>query len=714
MNTNPKITPTMITEKLETYIASLQPTDYEILSKAIEKIENIGAQESNEANELLAIAADEINADATTLACIAAYAYLSHDKLTHAVQSDTFGSEMTTILSGVLKIPEFNIEKLKSQNENHIKLLVTLSGDVRAIIILLAVYLRKIRHIKDLNDPESVHTATLVQYLYSPIAHRIGLYKIKTEMEETCLKFFEYDTYRSIADKLQITKTERDKYIKEFIEPLKKKFDNSNLKVHIKGRPKSISSIRAKMKKQGVDVDGIYDLFAIRVIIDSKPEDEKSDCWKVYSIITEKYKPNPYRLRDWISVPKSSGYESLHTTLIGPEGRWVEVQIRTERMDEIAEKGLAAHWKYKNGTDGQAGTNIFSKIREAIENPDTSQSVSAEKKALYSDEIYIFSPKGDLIKMHKGDTVLDFAFTIHSEIGSKCIGAHVNGKFVSFKQNLANGDTVNILTANNQKPSAEWIKYANNPRTKTRIRRIVDANNNRLAEIGRDIIRQKLQQMGLSFNDTSVQPLLRIYNIENAIDLYQGLGEGKLDPHKIKPAFAEDANTTTPQATPQSEEKKRREAIADDNTDYLTVSNMDTINYTFAKCCNPLPGDRIFAFVTATSGTKIHRYDCPNAPNILSKFPYRVVNAVWKKEASKDLMNAIIHISGNYDISISAAINNLIINEFHVHIRSFSISEEPGGKFSATLSVNLLGDGQLNAIKERLKRLKNVEKVVSE
>ena len=703
----------MIAEKIQNYIDTLQAEERGNLLNINNIIEANNPIESSDADELLDIAANEINADSTTLASIAAYAFLDRETLVNLLETNTFGDEMGGILKGVLKIPDFNIDKLKEQTENHIKLLVTLSGDVRAIIILLAVNLQKIRHITTLDDPDSVRTASLVQYLYGPIAHRIGLYKIKTEMEETCLKFFEYDTYRSIADKLQITKTERDRYIEEFIEPLKKKFEKSNLKVHIKGRPKSISSIYAKMKKQGVDVDGIYDLFAIRVIIDSKPEDEKSDCWKVYSIITEKYKPNPYRLRDWISVPKSSGYESLHTTLIGPQGRWVEVQIRTERMDEVAEKGLAAHWKYKNGTDGKAGTNIFTKIREAIENPDTAQQSSAEKKALYSDEIYIFTPKGDLKKMHKGDTVLDFAFAIHSDVGSKCIGAHVNGKFVSFKHLLSNGDTVSVLTAANQKPAAEWIKIANNSRTKTRIRRIVDAQNNRLAEIGRDIVRQKIQQMGLDFNVTNVQPLLRAYGVESPIDLYQGLGEGKLDLHKIKQAYQATAEPEPPAPTPQQEERKYREAVAGDDSDYLTISNMDTINYTFAKCCNPLPGDRIFAFVTATSGTKIHRYDCPNAKNILQKYPYRVVNAVWKKEASKDLMNATIHISGVYDISMSAAINNVIINDFHVHIRSFSITEEPGGKFSATLSVNLLGENQLNAIVEHLKRLKNVEKVMA-
>lgn len=705
---------TMIEEKIQPYIETLQPAERSSLLNTIDIIETHGPLESADADELLNIAAYEINADATTLACSAAYAFLSREQLAKILETNILGDEKVSILKGVLKIPEINIDKLKEQNENHIKLLVTLSGDVRAIIILLAVHLQKIRHITNLDDPESIRVASLVQYLYGPIAHRIGLYKIKTEMEETCLKFFEYETYRSIADKLQITKAERDKYIEEFIEPLNKKFQKSNLKVHIKGRPKSISSIRAKMKKQGVDLDGIYDLFAIRVIIDSKPEDEKSDCWKVYSLITEEYKPNPYRLRDWISVPKPSGYESLHTTLIGPGGKWVEVQIRTERMDEIAEKGLAAHWKYKNGTDGKAGTNIFSKIREAIENPDTPQQTSAEKKALYSDEIYIFTPKGDLKKMHKGDTVLDFAFAIHSDVGSHCTGARVNGKFLSFKHILSNGDTVSVLTAANQKPAAEWIKYANSTRTKTRIRRIVDAQNNRLAEIGRDIIRQKFQQMGLNFNETNIQPMLRIYNIDNAIDLYQNLGEGKLDLRKIKQAYQPNSTAESTSPTPLQEERKFREAVAEEDSDYLTISDMDTINYTFAKCCNPLPGDKIFAFVTATNGTKIHRFDCPNAQNILSKYPYRVVNAVWKKEASKDLMNATIHISGVYDISISALINNLIINNFHVHIRSFSITEEPGGKFSATLSVNLLGENQLNAIVEHLKRLKNVEKVTKQ
>ena len=697
----------MIEEILKAYLLSLTDKDQITLFATIRTVEANCAEITPYAQEFLKIGAEEINADVVTMSALTAYACLDRSKILEFIEQKQFGEEVCGILSGILKIPEFNEEKLKTQNENHIKLLVTLSGDVRAIIILLAEHLLKIRHLKDISDPESYKNATEVQYLYSPVAHRIGLYKIKTEMEETCLKFFEYDTYRSIADKLQITKEERDEYIKAFIEPLKKKFEKSGLKVSIKGRPKSISSIRQKMKKQNIDVDGIYDLFAIRVIIDSEPENEKTDCWKVYSLITEEYKPNPFRLRDWISVPKSSGYESLHTTVIGPEGRWVEVQIRTVRMDEIAEKGLAAHWKYKNGTDGQAGGNIFSRIREAIENPDLSHKTSSEKKALYSDEIYIFTPDGDLKKMHKGDTVLDFAFSIHSQVGSKCNGAHVNGKFVSLKQKLQNGDTVKVLTANNQKPAIEWINIANNVRIKNRIRRIIEADNHRLAEIGKEIVRQKIEQADFVFNEVNVGKLSKFLGFERPVDFYQKVGEGGIDLHKIRAALTLEQHS---QAI-LPDEKKHREAETNGTTDYLIIDNLDTVGYTFAKCCKPLPGDKIFAFVTAGSGMKIHRYDCPNAKNILTRYPYRVVNAIWKKDATKELINAVIKLQGVYDAGMSMTLTNVLTNEFHVHIRSFSLMEEPGGKFSAVFSVNLLGEAQLENLKERFKRVKNVEKV---
>lgn len=699
----------MITEKLETYINALAADEALALKNLFTEVEKFAVETPSSA-PLLSIVADEISADSITVAAAAAYAYIPKNQLDMVVSSNVLGDEINGILKGILKIPEFNLDKLKVQTENYIKLLVTLSGDVRSIIILLAQHLFKIRNLNSFSDDEALKTATEVQLVYSPIAHRIGLYKVKTEMEEICLKYFEYDTYRSIADKLQIKKAERDKYISEFIEPLKKKFAEMGMNVSIKGRPKSIASIRTKMKKQGVDVDGIYDLFAIRVIIDSKPEDEKADCWRMYSIVTEKYKPNPYRLRDWITVPKPSGYESLHTTVIGPGGRWIEVQIRTKRMDEVAEKGLAAHWKYKNGTDGKEEGNIFSKIREAIETPDKNE--STVKKALYSNEIYIFTPNGDLIKMHQGDTVLDFAFTIHSQIGSKCIGAQVNNKFASIKSVLQNGDTVKILTANNQKPSEEWLRIVNNQRVKTRLRRILASIENRLADVGKDIVKQKLQQIDVVYNDLAVNKLVKYFDMDSAVQLYQTLGEGKLEPSKIKHAFSEmEAEEKSAAEIKPVEHSVYQDDIATSESNLLIIDNLNTIDFQFAKCCNPMPGDKIFAFVTASSGTKIHRTDCPNAANIISRYPYRVVNAVWKHNSESKNFNAKLHIEGVYQPGASGSITKLISETYRIHIRSFNFSETDNGRFAVTVVVLLNSKSQQDFLVEKLKAIKFVEKV---
>ena len=440
-------------------------------------------------------------------------------------------------------------------------------------------------------------------------------------------------------------------------------------------------------------------------------EDEKADCWRVYSIVTEKYKPNPYRLRDWITVPKPSGYESLHTTVIGPGGRWIEVQIRTKRMDEVAEKGLAAHWKYKNGTDGKEGGNIFSKIREAIETPDKND--SNIKKALYSNEIYIFTPNGDLMKMHQGDTVLDFAFTIHSQIGSKCIGAQVNNKFASIKNVLQNGDTVKILTANNQKPSAEWIKIANNQRVKTRIRHIVTSMENRLADIGKDIVKQKLQQIDVDYNDVSVNKLVKFFDMDSAVQLYQNIGEGKIEPTKIKHAFSEkETDEKSVAETKPVEHSVYQDELSTSDSNLLVIDNLNTIDFQFAKCCNPMPGDKIFAFVTASSGTKIHRCDCPNAANIMSRYPYRVVNAVWKQNSESKTFNAKLNIEGVYQPGASGSITKLISETYRIHIRSFNFSETDIGRFSASVVVLLNSKSQQDFLIEKLKSIKFVDKVI--
>lgn len=693
--------------KLSEFKESLISADKKRFETILEAYGNF--TQTDQTQELLQIASEEVNADFITLLAITAFENMSKEQLIQIVAKENFDAEMSEVLKGLCAVPEFNLEKLTVKTENYIKLMVTLSRDVRVIIILLIDRLRKLRHLNEFDQNQKERIATEVQYIFSPVAHRIGLYKIKTEMEEICLKYFDYASYRGIADKLQIKKTERDKYIADFIEPLKEKFQSNNLKFSIKGRPKSISSIRNKMKNQNVDVDAIYDLFAIRIILDSKPENEKADCWKAYSLITEEYKPNPYRLRDWISVPKSSGYESLHTTVIGPLGRWVEVQIRTVRMDETAEKGLAAHWKYKNGTDGKDdGNRIFSRIREALETSETSKPGDV-KKALYSDEIYIFTPDGDLIRMHKGDTVLDFAYSIHSEVGNKCIGAQLNNKFVSIKHVLQNGDTAKILTNNNQKPSPEWINVAHNQRVKNRIRRIVTGMQNRLSEIGKDIVRQKLTQAGFEFNDVNVGKLVKHFDLETGIAFYQAVGEGKIDAAKIKKAFDEKSEKPV-------EEVKSVEDLSDEvshgTENYLVIDNLNTIDYTFAKCCRPLPGDKIFAFVTVNKGTKIHRIDCPNASSLVSRYPYRVIDAVWKKDININAFNTTLTVEGVYEPGIDSAINDLIAKEFYLHIRSLTINRLPAGKFSVAVSVNISGQGQLFSLVERLKRLKNVERVI--
>lgn len=700
----------MLNEILHEYLLVLDENEKSFAKNTLNLINNYKVVVKDDFEELIKIAQDEINADLMTILACVAHNCLDSNNLKQLIENKELNPEIKTILTGISSVPEFNLDKLKAQSENHIKLLVTLSQDVRAIMILLIEHLQKIRHLKQLDEKEALYIATKVNFLYSPVAHRIGLYKIKTEMEEVCLKYFDYPTYRSIADKLQIKKAERDKYIAEFIEPLKQKFLKNGLKFTIKGRPKSIASIKNKMKNQGVDVDGIYDLFAIRIILDSELKNEKSDCWKAYSLIVEEYKPNPYRLRDWISVPKASGYESLHTTVIGPLGRWVEVQIRTERMDEIAEKGLAAHWKYKNGTDGKNSGNIFSRIREAIENPETNKKDSNEKKSLYSDEIYIFTPDGDLIKMHAGDTILDFAFSIHSELGCKCIGAQLNNKFASIKQVLQNGDTVKLITNNNQKPSPEWVNIAHNQRVKNRIKRIVVGMQNRLSQIGKDILRQKLNQANLEFSDVMVNRLVKNFGFETAVDLYQALGDDKIDLPKLKKAI-EDNRTEKTIAPPPAKSEKHVSENNDSGNGCLVIDNMSSLDYTMAQCCKPLPGDKIFAFVTVDKGTKIHSYSCPNAKSLLTRFPYRVVNAIWKNQENSP-QNATILIEGIHSAAMSLVINNIIINEFHAYLRSFTINETDNGKFTATFSVNMDSMEHINALVGRLKHTKNIEKVV--
>ncbi len=676
---------------------------------AINKLEN--------AIEISRISINEINLSSTTITAVFLYVFTQNKLFEKEKLEEIFGKEIAGIVSGLTKIPVIQLDKLSIQTEKFINLLLTISTDVRSILIKLAEMLYYLRNLKNTDRKEQIKTASEISVLYAPIAHRLGLYAIKTEMEDLSMKYLHPDIYKDIAKKLEATKASRNQYIEQFIAPLKKELLKQGINCEIKGRPKSIYSIWNKMKKQGVEFDEVYDKFAIRVIIDAELSQEKAKCWQVYSIITDKYVPNPRRLRDWISAPKASGYESLHTTVIGPEEKWVEVQIRTLRMDEIAEKGQAAHWKYKENKAGQAKSDWLGKIREILEKPDKSfhQSSNEEDKAkLYTDEIFVFTPKGDLKRLHKGYTVLDFAFSIHTNIGEKCTGAIVNGKIENIRHILKNGDEVKILTSKNQKPKYEWLDIVKSPRARAKIKRVIKAETYKGLDSGKEAVKQKLSQLKLDFNDIHINKLVVYFGFKTTLDFYQAVGEGKLDIHKIKKAFAdifEKENET--QIEEPAELRILNKKITKSGTqDYLIIENqLQTIDYHLAKCCNPIPGDEIFGFVTVSKGTKIHKKSCPNAKDMYSRFPYRIVEAKWNTEHETGEFNVQIHINGKDKVGIVSTITEIIAKEFKLNLRALTIHPRKDNLFEGIIITSVNNSKQLNNLIERLKKIEDVYEV---
>ena len=543
------------------------------------------------------------------------------------------GKIVSEFISALRKMERLDTTKSISNAENFIKLLLTLSEDIRVILIRLAIQLYNMRNINSFSDENQQMIAGETTMIFIPITHRIGFYKIKTEMEDLVMQFRDIETYSHIAGKISETKKERDKYTADFIHPIEKRLRENHFDCEIKSRVKSIPSIFRKMQVQKVEFEKVYDLFAIRIIINNTLENEKADCWKVYSLVTDIYTPNPRRLRDWISFPKSSGYESLHTTVIGPEGKWVEIQIRTRRMDEIAEKSVAAHWKYKSGTK-KAETSFYQALRELLEHPAgpvKENTISREKRALYSDEIFIFTPKGDLKKLKAGYTILDFAYEIHTDVGSTCTGAIVNGSIVPLKHALKNGDTVKILTSKNQKPNRDWLDFVKSPRVIARIKHALKMETYKEAEWGKEIIKNKVAQMDIDFTDAVVNKLVDYFACGNILELYQRFGEGKIDPLKVKKALTEKA----PEATPVKEESfpQRVSEVLSGKQDYIIIEkNLSSVHYQFAGCCNPVPGDNIFAFVSVTKGIKVHKTNCTNARQLITRYPYRILEARWKEQ----------------------------------------------------------------------------------
>lgn len=555
-----------------------------------------------------------------------------------AVEFDQeFGQPARLLIEGILKLEQMDTSKYLTNKENFIGLIVTLSDDIRVPLIRLGMRLYDMRHLENYPYEKQCKIVGETNALYIPIAHRLGLYRIKNEFEDLVMRFADPKTYESIAQKLAETSAGRDSYTNDFIAPLAAILEQHGFDCEIKSRVKSIPSIRRKMKVQKVEFEKVYDLFAIRIILNQVIENEAADCWRIYSLVTNTYTPNPRRLRDWISFPKPTGYESLHTTVVGPEGRWVEVQIRTRRMDEVAEKGFAAHWKYKSDGKQEVKPDLFASLREMLEQPASvsmDQVVSKDKKALYSEDIFIFTPKGDLKKIRAGYSVLDFAFEVHTEIGLSCTGAIVNGKMVPLRYILQNGDTVKIATSKSQRPNPGWLEIAKSPRVIARIKHALKMDSYKDADWGKEILKNKVTQLGMEFTDVVIKKLAEFFGCgENILELYQLFGEGKGDLLKVKKALAEpETGASVPPPARETSFPDTVSAIMAGRDEFVVIDpSIKSLHYQFARCCDPHPGSPIFAFVSVTQGIKIHTTSCPNAHEMITRYPYRILEARWKQ-----------------------------------------------------------------------------------
>lgn len=631
-----------------------------------------------------------------------------------------YGEDVAGIIRGLIRVNELYAKSPTIESENFRNLLLSFAEDMRVILIMIADRVNIMRQIKECeNDEARRQVANEAAYLYAPLAHKLGLYKLKSELEDLSLKYTEKEVYYHIKEKLNETKASRDKYIAAFIAPVQKKLEEAGLHFHIKGRTKSIHSIYQKMKKQKCPFEGVYDLFAIRVILDSQVEKEKLECWQAYSIVTDMYQPNPKRLRDWLSIPKSNGYESLHITVMGPEGKWVEVQIRTRRMDEIAERGLAAHWRYK-GIKGETGLDEWlTSVREALENADNDSMKMMDqfKMDLYEDEVFVFTPKGDLFKLAKGATVLDFAFHIHSKLGCKCIGAKVNGKNVQLKQKLNSGDQVEIMTSNTQTPKQDWLNIVTTSKARTKIRQALKEMVARQHDFAKETLERKFKNRKLEYDEATMMRLIKRLGFKNVTEFYQKIADGALDVNEILDKYVEQQkrdNDTRDEIVYRSAEGYNLQAVQEETTskeDVLVIDqNLKGLEFKLAKCCNPIYGDDVFGFVTVSGGIKIHRADCPNANQMRERFGYRIVKARWAGKSEGTQYPITLRVVGHDDIGIVTNITSIISKENGITLRSIGIDSNDG-LFSGTLTVMVGDTGRLEALIKKLRTIKGVKQV---
>lgn len=668
------------------------------------------------------IVSEEIGMKGSCLLGIMLHEIVKNNVLKLDQVKNEFGEDVSGIIKGLVKTNELYSKSPAIETENFRNLLLSFAEDMRVILIMIADRVNIMRLIKNSeNEEDRIKVANEAAYLYAPLAHKLGLYKLKSELEDLSLKYTQKETYYFIKDKLNETKASRDKYIASFIEPIKKKVSDAGLKFDIKGRTKSIHSIWQKIQKQKTQFEGIYDLFAIRIIIDSEPvpAKEKQECWQVYSIVTDMYQPNPKRLRDWLSIPKSNGYESLHITVMGPEGKWVEVQIRTRRMDEIAERGLAAHWRYK-GVKGESGLDEWlTSVREALENADNdSMKVMDQfKMDLYEDEVFVFTPKGDLFKLGKGATVLDFAFHIHSKLGCKCIGAKVNGKNAQLKQKLNSGDQVEIMTSNTQTPKQDWLNIVTTSKARTKIRQALKEMVARQHDFAKETLERKFKNRKMEYDEAIMMRLIKRLGFKTVTEFYQSIADGGLDVNDILDKYVEQQkreNDTREDIVYRSAEGYNLQNPMDETTskeDVLVIDqNLKGLEFKLARCCNPIYGDDVFGFVTVTGGIKIHRQDCPNAGQMRERFGYRIVKARWAGKSQGTQYPITLRVVGHDDIGIVTNITSIISKENDITLRSIGIDSNDG-LFSGTLTVMVGDTGRLEALIKKLRTVKGIKQV---
>jgi guanosine-3',5'-bis(diphosphate) 3'-pyrophosphohydrolase len=666
------------------------------------------------------IVASEIGLGATSIAAALLHDVVEDTPITVEDIERLFNPKVAQMVEGLTKISLVQKDLNASiQAENFRKMILTLNDDVRVILIKLADRLHNMQTMESMREDKQTKIASETLYIYAPLAHRLGLYNIKTKLEDLGLKYTEPAVYNDILSKIKETKEEQDAYIKDISDVLKKSMDEEGVEYAIKGRPKSIYSIRRKMKAQGVSFDEVYDKFALRIVYKSNPHDEKFLAWKIYSIVTDHYRPSPSRLRDWISSPKSTGYEALHITVMGPKGRWVEIQVRSERMDEIAEKGYAAHYKYKNGATEESGLDVWlNLLREALENAETNAVDFVEdfKMNLYSKEIFVFTPKGDIKSLPKGATSLDFAFGIHSEIGIRTRGTRVNGKLVPLNYELKSGDQIEVITSPNQKPTTHWLDFVTTARAKTKIKNVLNEDTKKIGEEGKELLTRKLKHLKINLNEQTVNELVNFFKLKTSLDLFYRVGIGAIENQQLKDYAAQKSNTFI---SFFKNKIKRNAATADEEINKPVVNNNydllvfgkehDKLDYKFSPCCSPIPGDDVFGFVTVNEGIKIHKSDCPNAIGLQSNYAYRIMAAKWI-DSTQEEFKAIIKITGMDSLGLTNQLTKVISNNMNVNIQSISLSTD-AGIFHGQVTVVVQNNTILKKLILNIKKIEGIEKV---